>query len=718
MSLPKQRLIDMDDLMSEWDWEKNQSEGFDPNELTHGSTKKVFWICRQGHSFRARIDHRCVMKSGCPYCSGKLAIVGVNDIETLNPELIKEWDFDLNPNPPSKYKQGSNQKVWWICSTCKHKWKTAISNRALRDSGCPECAKLIRGSNKVKTLVSRKGSFQEHRPDLAKEWDNERNSPLKPSNVTIGSKKIVWWLCGVCGHSYQKSVVGRCNGNNCPACNGKTVVEGYNDLATRYPKLALEWHPTNNNELLPTQVTSYNDKKIWWQCPKCNHAWEATIYSRTRLDCGCPSCSGHVVIVGKNDLQTVLPEVAKEWHPTKNADLTPLDVSVGSNKEVWWECSNCSHEWKAVVSSRSNGRGCPICAQINRPISLKKTLIAQRGSLMETDPALASEWHPTLNGSLMPSDVLAGSNEKVWWQCSKGHSWTAAISSRKNGNGCPICSGWRSTSFPEQAIFYYLSKVTNTINRYKLDGYEIDVYLPDFSIGIEYNGRYYHRNKRESDVRKVSELSKRGIRVIQIQEGDKTAVDGDIIYYKYINRAYENLSSVIHTIQEMLSLPPITIDIRNDAYKIQEMYLDTEKGKSLAKKYPKLINEWHNEKNGKLTPWQVSYGSDIKVWWKCTTCNYEWRAVVSSRRKSGCPRCAGRVVTVGINDLASQNVELAKEWDFEKNEILPTEVTKNSHKYVWWKCNEDHSWKAQIKSRNQGCGCPVCKENKAEKSSK
>ncbi|MGD0170140.1 MAG: zinc-ribbon domain-containing protein, partial [Smithella sp.] len=43
------------------------------------------------------------------------------------------------------------------------------------------------------------------------------------------------------------------------------------------------------------------------------------------------------------------PVLAREWHPTKNGSLTPSDVSVGSNRKVWWLCSK-GHAWPATVS--------------------------------------------------------------------------------------------------------------------------------------------------------------------------------------------------------------------------------------------------------------------------------------------------------------------------------------------------------------------------------
>lgn len=109
------------------------------------------------------------------------------------------------------------------------------------------------------------------------------------------------------------------------------VIPNVNDLKTLYPDIAKEWHPTMNGDLLPEMIAGKSSKKVWWQCSK-GHEWDAIISNRTRLGRGCPYCTGQRVLVGETDLASVNPELAKEWHPTKNVPLTPQDVTYGSKK--------------------------------------------------------------------------------------------------------------------------------------------------------------------------------------------------------------------------------------------------------------------------------------------------------------------------------------------------------------------------------------------------
>ena len=129
------------------------------------------------------------------------------------------------------------------------------------------------------------------RPELAAQWDREKNRALTPQQVTITSNRKVWWRCEK-GHSYPAVIASRTNGSGCPYCTGKKVLAGFNDLATLEPKIAAEWHPTLNGALTSQMVSTGSRKKVWWECP-LGHVWKAAVYPRTGAKkCGCPVCAG------------------------------------------------------------------------------------------------------------------------------------------------------------------------------------------------------------------------------------------------------------------------------------------------------------------------------------------------------------------------------------------------------------------------------------------
>ncbi len=111
-----------------------------------------------------------------------------------------------------------------------------------------------------------------------------------------------------------------------------------------------------------------------------------------------------------------------------------------------------------------------------------------------------------------------------------------------------------------------------------------------------------------------------------------------------------------------------------------------------------------------------------KVWWKCPDCGYEWEDTINNRtkRQSPCARCTAlsplnKKLFKGINDLATLYPELLLEWDWNKNiDIRPEEVTRSSHKKVWWKCKEcGYEWQSSVSNRTFGFGCPICGRKKA-----
>lgn len=144
------------------------------------------------------------------------------------------------------------------------------------------------------------------------------------------------------------------------------LIVGQNDfgswcISNNREDLLKEWH-YEKNEISPSQISPKSHKRVWWRCSK-GHEWESVLSNRTSLNTGCPFCAGNNTIEGVNDLQTLFPEIAAEWHQTKNGNLKPTDYSAGSTVKVWWKCDR-GHEWQAIINNRTGkNSGCPICAK-------------------------------------------------------------------------------------------------------------------------------------------------------------------------------------------------------------------------------------------------------------------------------------------------------------------------------------------------------------------
>ena len=414
------------EIVSEWHPTKN---GRINPEYVYAMSNKVFWWkCQKcGYEWKAPAYRRS-KGNGCPVCSGNIVMPGINDLATVRPDLVVEWDYDKNSDMnPRNYSAGSNKKVWWRCKTCSFEWEAVISNRT-RGRGCPKCSgKVVSTSKSIATLF----------PNLVSEWVTELNTPHQPEDFLPGSEKQIWWRCKN-GHLWQASIANRTKGNNCPYCGNKKVLSGFNDLASIHPELMAEWD-YDKNTFSPESILAGSNKKVWWKC-KNNHYYQAAISKRIK-GTGCPYCDGKRVAIGYNDLNTVDPNLAKEWNYEKNKNLLPTQVTKGSNKRVWWKCTHCSGEWEAIIWSRAKGRGCPYCAGVKPRIGIN--------DLATLRPDLLDDWDYKRNTGNVPQEYMPGSRAKVWWKCKKcSYEWEATISSRSRGGGCPRCTGraWHKSS--------------------------------------------------------------------------------------------------------------------------------------------------------------------------------------------------------------------------------------------------------------------------------
>lgn len=526
---------------------------------------------------------------------------------------------------------------------------------------------------------------------LISEWDFEKNRNLDVNKITLGSHEKVWWKCKK-GHSYQSYIYTRVKDHGCPFCARQKAIIGENDLKTLKPTLANEWNYTKNKWLLPENFTIGSGRKVWWKCEK-GHEWEASISNRSKGS-NCPYCSGNKTVSGINDLVTLNPELIKEWNYTRNNNINPATLKLKSGISVWWICHKCGYEWKAKISNRSsNYNSCPHCNSIEMKF-----------------PSIIKEWDYEKNDKLRidPKITSCGSSKKVWWICSKcGNNWQTQVVNRANGSGCPKCNS--QTSFPEQAIFYYVSLLyKDFINRYLINNNELDIYIPSINVGIEYDGVYYHSNKIKNENKKDLFCQEKNIQLYRIRENGLGKTKFAINIFRKINDSYEDLDNTILKLLNLIN-DKINYDInsKRDELEIINKYKFNMIDNSIGKKHEDLLKDWDYEKNKGLDPFSISEYSKITLNWKCKKCNSEWKAPASmrSRGKKKCPYCS---------TLAAKNKELLKEWDYKKNDLIgikPDKISSCSGIKVNWKCEKGHEWISSIANRERGTGCPYCSGN-------
>lgn len=297
------------------------------------------------------------------------------------------------------------------------------------------------------------------------------------------------------------------------------LITGLNDLQTLNPSVAQEWHPTRNNEATPSKVKALSAKKAWWLCSQ-GHEWEAKITDRNTGK-GCSKCGRIPVEKGVNDLRTINPCLAEEWHPTENGDLTPDNVKAGSRLKVSW-LGLCGHTFKGIIGDRNAGNGCSVCSG--------RELLVGFNDLAQVNPEIANQWHPTENSDsgLTPRDVRANDAREISWQCPNkpDHVWRATVASRNAGSLCPLCP--IKTSKAEDSLLVHAEELgysCQSSNRKILDGKEIDIVIEGLKSGIEYHGVYWHserRGKKTPDYHynKWAKATHAGYEIMQIWEDD------------------------------------------------------------------------------------------------------------------------------------------------------------------------------------------------------
>lgn len=195
------------------------------------SGTKVEIICpKHGSFFQAANTHISQkLRCGCPYCAGKKLVPGVNDFATLYPEAASEWGYSKNSVLPSEVLPRTNKKYYFLCSK-GHSYLQSLNNKTSKNYGCPYCSgqALLKGYNDLQTVY----------PEIAKEWDYSRNEN-GPSDYRYGSGYKAWWVCNKCGQSYQSPINIHIRGHKCPYCSGQKVATGKNDLQTLYPEIGV-----------------------------------------------------------------------------------------------------------------------------------------------------------------------------------------------------------------------------------------------------------------------------------------------------------------------------------------------------------------------------------------------------------------------------------------------------------------------------------------------
>ena len=380
--------------------------------------------------------------------------------------------------------------------------------------------------------------------------------------------------------------------------------------------------------------------------------------------------------VHDNNFAKKFPEIAAEWHPTRNT-LTAADVFSSSNIKLWWLCKTtpiCTicdtvHEWQCTVKNRSSGRGCPFCS------GGSASCICRCKSLGFKYPEI-SRW--LVNDDDDPFKVAATSHKKLLWrcpskpicdECGTRHEWYAMISNRVKGRGCPFCYNNGITMCKCKTLAWRFPDVAKEL----VDGNPSQISA--FSSNLQ--------------TWKCS----------QVPNG-RCACGTEHVWR----------TIVAHRTSRGSNCPYCTPGTDRVC-----------KCRSFGMLYPELAKEVATDDD----PFTISTNSNKRLRWrcsnhpngKCVNCGtlHEWETTVNARTDGiGCPWCSNK----GTSDTMCKCNSLAWKFPNISGELVsadPNEVSYGSLTIQKWRCSKGHEYNASLNSRtSHRTGCPVCNVNKWE----
>lgn len=515
------------------------------------------------------------------------------------PHLCADWDYDKNDLTPEQITYGSSYNAYWKCHNCGYEWQAQVRSRICknRPNLCPKCS--LENSAEKHKHTDYKNSLECIYPQALADWDYDKNI-IQPSEIRKASEQTVYWKCHVCGYEWKQSVCARLH-YQCPHCHEHAPVNASRSKI-KYPEYIgkrlidvsqelfdeIKEFPDRYSE--PEQLKADYRRTVTWICHVCGHEWRDTPYHRTICDIQCPNCAKNAkeqskrkakIVSRENSIGVLYPRILQFWEFDKNKELgcTPYDISPGTSQKIYWKCPKCKYEWMQTPTVLIHGGNCPICAI--KHATLMHEMPEQNKSFADLFPDLLSDWNYTKN-SFSPYAIKPYSNKDVAWKCHIcGYEWNTKLQNRTDGyQGCPKCAMNSHTSFPEQAVFFFLRRdlFHDAINQYLITQndytnykYAIDIYVPSRKIAIEYDGEYWHNLNRaqERDNLKEKRINELGITLYRIVENSEiNQISNNKLYFiTHSNvslKAYYNaIENAIIRLERLFGIEnPVDIDLR------------------------------------------------------------------------------------------------------------------------------------------------------------
>lgn len=356
-------------------------------------------------------------------------------------------------------------------------------------------------------------------------WDHALNDESMLRTATTRATRKVCWVCPECELRFEQQVHLMAEHPRCPDCSAKRRVDRQAELerwrttpVSEVPELLAAW--ADEADAGRAMVNDHRLRRF-----RCTSGHYPRLTPLRYLESGCPFCRANTTRTASDrpTLATAQPEIAAQWHHTKNGGLTPDKVTPESKRTAWWRSECCGYEWRESVRDRDKHRRlrCPKCESI-------------LDSLAWHDPGLAAEWSPSNPRSPWHVRPHATTRFLPEWVCSVNpkHVWRAPLASRSTGSGCPECREAGKSrveldhfAAAERTFDAARSGVVLQHGDFRTrTAWTVDmtVQVDDTTVVIEYDGAYWHRPEAKVlvDQRKTADLLRAGYTVVRLREDD------------------------------------------------------------------------------------------------------------------------------------------------------------------------------------------------------
>ncbi len=476
---------------------------------------------------------------------------------------------------------------------------------------------------------------------IVSHWDYKNNIESPDSIAAKSNNKKYWWLCPDCGKSFPrtplKMSIGTCR---CKDCGSKyraniryASLLKYRKSVADIPEVAVLF-ASEYNDRKASEVLSMSDRKYKFHCKNCGALFERQTKNVTLGQYYCDNCTQErrrnsylKTRYEKHETCAQRENIIKIWDYEMNAaeEIYPDKLTAHSKREIHLLCPVCGKRWRDFPDARYDKQPmCPDCGNKRAGKANKDRALIANGSAADADSRILKYWHPTKNGNSTPYDYTRNAPDVCVFLCELGHEYEMPIVDFINRlHPCPICKPGSHTSFAEKVIAYYLSKIVEVIENYRILELrmEFDIWIPTMNTAIEYDGSYYHKGRENRDRKKDIYCAENKIRLVRVKECKENVHGQEGIHYDFDSMNYQWLMDVIC---DELNIPHIVVDMVRDTPDIYAKVRYSNLKNSIALTRPDVDRLWDLERNKNIKTYDVAQFSRQKFFWRCPDCGSTW----------------------------------------------------------------------------------------------